>query len=419
MRLIKTAYASVTCRGLALLSLALLSIALPVNAQQLIADGFEPINMPDYPKGPCRFTITTNNAAEKVLKRDARWINTPSECDYFIKRPDSPRNAAVFMIDAKLTIDPGTVIMLDKGVFIRVIDNGQIIAKGQPNNRIQFMGAQPEKGYADGIYFGSDSLVSEFDYVDFRYLGSDNPIIAQPDGALDSLRGAGIKLTNSTISHSSYVGADFVQLPLLAFANNKFYANGSYPFKIGADQVGKLDSISDYSGASMGQNQQNAEPFINVKGVYYPLKNRATLYPLNAPYYVEVAFWVEDGGDLTVEPGVTFLMKGGASFTIKDGGVIKAKGTSANPIVFRSKNRNEKWDSFGISYTNTRNELDFVVIDGAGDNSDKSSIRVVKGQLTLTNSAIGNGTQYGVCTYNSTLRQSNNTFIGLRGVTEC
>lgn len=331
MRLIKTAYASVTFLGLALLSFALLSIALPVNAQQLIADGFEPINMPDYPKGPCRFTITTNNEAEKVLKRDARWINTPSECDYFIKRPDSPYNAPVFMIDAKLTIDPGTVIMLDKGAHISVLENGQLIAKGQPNNRIQFVAAKQEKGYADGIHFGSDSLVSEFDYVDFRFLGDDSPIFGDPDGAIDGNSAKGIKLTNSTISHSKHLGADFVKLPLLAFANNKFYANGSYPVKIGADQVGKLDSASDYSGASMGQNQQNAEPFINIRGVYYPLKSRATLYPLNVPYYVE-GFWVEDGGDLTVKPGGTFFMKEGSNFRIKKGGVIKAKGTSGTGV---------------------------------------------------------------------------------------
>lgn len=374
------------------------------HGQTLLSDSFEA-------EEQCAVEIKTPSRLETPLT----MVNGPSACDYFIARPDSPPNSAVWQVAAKLTIEPGTVIKLDKSISVSVIDNGQIIAKGQSNQRILFAGKQPQNGYADGIYLANDTLTSEFDYVDFRYMGNKNSVSGEPDGALDGDNDAGVSLTNSTIAYSNNVGVDFQKLPVNAFANNRFFANASFPVMIGADQVAVLDTASDYAGG----NQPNGLSSIDVRGVREPLTHQATWQVLNVPYYIDVALWVEDDGQLTLLPGTTFLMNEGASINIKDGGRLQAQGSSSQPIVFQSQDSSQMWEEIAF-YKNANSLMDYVIVDGAGDNSDKSSIALsLNANLTLTNSTVKNGTDYAICTYRSVLNESNNQFIGLLPLTEC
>lgn len=71
---------------------------------------------------------------------------------------------------------------------------------------------------------------------------------------------------------------------------------------------------------------------------------------------------------LDIEPGVVIEVKNGLAIRIKDQGAIRARGTEAEPIIFRGHETGgvPNWKAITVSGTNTNTIFDYVIVEDAG-----------------------------------------------------
>ena len=92
-----------------------------------------------------------------------------------IANPDLPDYIVTKSIDVnhELTINPGVMIAFERDVRMNVNDGGGLlIAKGEPTNKIRFVGVQQTKGYWTGIALYSGSNANVLENVEVMHTGS-------------------------------------------------------------------------------------------------------------------------------------------------------------------------------------------------------------------------------------------------------
>lgn len=352
-------------------------------------------NTPDLPPGgtpppggggagACTHELSENLTVGGVL------ANTPSDCDYLIRGPVSIENG-------QFIIEPGVVVKFEQDASLSVDANASLQAVGTPQARITFEGGSPVKGFAKGLFFGSDSLPSRVDYADFRYLGKqDTGVYKFHNGAISGLDNGGLALTNTSVSGSLYYGAELDDVVLSEFANNIFYDNALYSVVIGGSQVHKLDAASDYLGGA----QPNGRPYVLVEALTDEVFESATWKRLNVPYFVESAVYIE-AGTVTLEPGVQFVFGQGGGIDIDDLGALTAIGTSDAPIVFIGEQPQPGyWD--GLSYFESpsrENVLSYAEVHyaGGGDFTTSAVSVGLESYLNMSYTTVSNSAGWGVC----------------------
>lgn len=334
--------------------------------------------------GACTHELSENLTVGGVL------ANTPSDCDYLIRGPVSIENG-------QFIIEPGVVIKFEQDASLSVDANASLQAVGTPQARITFEGGSPVKGFAKGLFFGSDSLPSRVDYADFRYLGKeDTGVYKFHNGAISGLYNGGLALTNTSVSGSLYYGAELDDVVLSEFANNIFYDNALYSVVIGGSQVHKLDAASDY----LGGVQPNGRPYVLVEALTDEVFETATWKRLNAPYFVESAVYIE-AGTVTLEPGVQFVFGEGAGMDIDDLGALTAIGTPDAPIVFIGEQPQPGYWN-GLSYFESPsrdNVLSYAEVHYAGgSNLVEGAVSVgLESYLNMSYTTVSNSASWGVC----------------------
>lgn len=106
-------------------------------------------------------------------------------------------------------------------------------------------------------------------------------------------------------------------------------------------------------------------------------------------------------GDLTIDPDVNIEFGTDAGINVT--GSLKAKGTSAKPILLTGQDKTAgSWKGLFFRSSNVKNELDYVQIDYAGggyfnSNGDEGAVIVYSGGLLkMSNSTIRHSKTYGV-----------------------
>lgn len=124
------------------------------------------------------------------------------------------------------------------------------------------------------------------------------------------------------------------------------------------------------------------------------------------PYLVYGSTTVGKNATLTIEEGVTFFMRQGASFQI--GGVLKAQGSIAKPIVFRGDRFDKlegdipydnvpgQWDGLYFESDSYGNLLENVSVRNATRAMTFASSDVQRKKATLKNLIVHNSSEYGV-----------------------
>ena len=329
------------------------------------------------------------------LTVSSRFVNSPSECDYLVMGFVSVENG-------QFTIEPGTVFRFAQDAILRVGDNAGLDAVGTAAAPIRFEAAAPVKGYGKGLNISPDSLVTRLEHVQFLNLGKDDtgPFGGLQDGAIDGLGGGGLIMKNVTVSGSVYDGATLRNLPLLEFENNTFTDNARYPVRVFADQVKLLDAGSDY----LGVGAPNGRPYVDVDGVVTDgVSESATWQKLNAPYYVSIALYINNG-TLTLEPGVVFVFGDDAGVLVQDTGALKAVGTPQAPILFTGEqNAQGYWE--GISYFESGsrdNVLEYAEVRNGGSGSyGDGAVTLIsafeQSYARVGNSVITGSATWGIC----------------------
>jgi hypothetical protein len=346
-------------------------------------------NDPGNPNNPG----TNNDACAVTLREDIQLSttlkNTPAACDYLISPdPSDIGIRSLVVTNGTLTVEPGTVIRFDEGGELRLDAGASLQAVGTAQQRIRFEGAAPVKGYGYGIDISSESLETTIAYADFAYLGRVSPQ-RRDGGAITGLGGGGLRLSNITVTGSNDYGLDLADLPLLEFSQNTFKDNAKAGVRVTAPQVALLDEASDYDSV------------VQVKGLFTgdKLQESVIWKPLNAPYLIEDALYVE-GIELTLEPGVAILFEQGKSLAVRDGGTLTAIGSEEQPIIFAGLRETPGyWDGISFSSASPDSRLEYSVVAYAGGGSiyEGSVTLAYQERAYIANSSIIGSGQWGIC----------------------
>ena len=318
-----------------------------------------------------------------------------------IANPDLPDYIVTKSIDVnhELTINPGVVIAFERDVRMNVDDGGGLlIAKGEPTNKIRFVGAQSTKGYWVGIALYSGSNANVLEYAEVMHAGS-RAIYSTTKAALFLSGGskAQIALKNCAFVQNDGYGAYVYEGGILReFAENGFRNNSEAGILLDAANVAKLDAFSTFTGGN-GRNvvEVTSSSLKSSNEVVWAGFADKSAYRLNGEFSVD-AGWV-------LKPGVTVEMSRDAVIRINTGGYLSAKGTTKDKVVFTSADRTAGYWRGIICYsTDAKNVLENAEVNNAGSNilvsAKKANIAIwgTKATMSIKNTRISGSGGYGV-----------------------
>ncbi|MDW8419299.1 MAG: hypothetical protein RML37_07770, partial [Chitinophagales bacterium] len=177
------------------------------------------------------------------INADVTWEDRGDGVDYTL--------TCVLNVNAKLTIEPGVVIVCKSGSGIVINSGGALKAVGTTDKKIEFKGETDVQGAWKGLYFKSNSVFNELNHCIVANAGS-----ASFDG--NAARKANIrvalnaqlKIRNTIVSKSAkdglYVdGLESDELnPITSFSMNEFTQNAEYPISAIGPTATQLDGMS-------------------------------------------------------------------------------------------------------------------------------------------------------------------------------
>ncbi len=354
---------------------------------QMLLDDFETA-LVDPDDGQCSVVLDRGAITVPTV-----WRDTPRYCDYLIRREPGV-NVSVLQIDGvPLVVEPGVVVRLEQGVKISVLAEGSIQAVGSALRRIRFEGVEPSPGFAEGMFFSVNSAPSELAFTDLAFLGRESPVSGDAEGALDgSASSGGLALRRVTVTGSAFDGANFENLPLLAFESNRFFGNDGFAIRVGADQAEQIDVQSRFD--------QNTSPYVAIEGVSRTVQRQARWSNISVPYFVPDAVNIESGAQLQLSPGSRFVMGSGAVIRVRSGGAFIAAGTATQPIQFSAEQATPGyWDGIFFQSTSELNQLSWTQIrHGGGNFIFEGNVNIGPGdRAAISNSLITDSSNFGVC----------------------
>ncbi|MDP2664795.1 MAG: right-handed parallel beta-helix repeat-containing protein, partial [bacterium] len=128
-----------------------------------------------------------------------------------------------------------------------------------------------------------------------------------------------------------------------------------------------------------------------------------TLTLLGQPYYKSSQLTIPSGKTLTIEPGVTVKLKGGAA-KLEVSGALNAVGTSSENIIFTTyqpPGSSNIWCGLHFTSTSQNSDLQYVTVEkagsttsGCGSGNPQYSVFVESSSITFKNSTITGGNGY-------------------------
>ena len=271
---------------------------------------------------------------------------------------------------ATLTIAPGTTLVFSQGYSLTVESGASISALGTSANPIVFKGTQAIKGYWNGIFINSISLINQFTYCTISDAGAAG---GNKFGANVNLMGATASFTNCTITNSAdagfylfglSLGAQYVDISIFnSFTNNTVTNNGSYPIVAFAAGAGSIGAGNTFTGNANNYVAIRSENDVNVN---------VTLSPLSIPYLI-----IQLGSDpgvsfdkvFTVLPGTTIVMGSATSLWSTSTGTFIAKGTSSSPVVFKGLQATAGFWGTLAAQTSNANDFEYCTVSDGGGNA--------------------------------------------------
>ncbi|WP_229599010.1 right-handed parallel beta-helix repeat-containing protein [Runella sp. CRIBMP] len=318
-----------------------------------------------------------------------------------VANPDLPDYIVTKSIDVnnELTIAPGVVIAFERDVRMNINDNGGlIIAKGEANRKIKFVGVQKTKGYWVGISLYSGSNANLLEYVEIMHAGS-RTVFSTTKSALFMSGGskAQIALKNTVFSQNEGYGIYAYDGSIIReFSQNAFSNNTEAGIMLTAENVAKLDAASTFKGG-------NGRDVVEVTASGIKGKEEITWagFADKTPYRLTGEFTVSTGWKLN--PGVILEMNRDAVIRINTDGYILAKGTAAAKIVFNGANNTAAYWRGLICYSaDPKNLLEQVEVKNAGSvaivSGKRANVAIYGNRATMTikNTAISGSGGYGV-----------------------
>lgn len=347
------------------------------------------------------------------VKTNTRWkdrLIDPAKPDYIITRD--------LALTAELTVDPGVTAAFERNVMLNLQNGGTLLAKGFPDNRIQFTGVKAERGYWAGIANYSPSTANALAFVDLAFAGSRGAFNNTKAGlSMFGHNKAQMTLSDCRFSQTEGYGM-YVQegAELRQFARNRFSQHTEAALLMDAYNATRLDDASVFSD----NNTRNVVEIFSsairgVTDVAWPSFADKTPYRLLGDLAVE-AGW-------TLKPGVTVEVSHDATIRVNRDGYLSAKGTSAQPVTITGSTRTAAhWKGIIVYSISNLNVMEQTDLSGGGSAvmvSGKRAALTVYGRgakLTIKNSRItgsgGHGIMHTSDAELNTDAGSTNTFSG-------
>lgn len=313
-------------------------------------------------------------------------------------------------LNAKLTIEPGVVILCGSGSGITIGNSGTLVASGTSEKPIILKSDSDIPGVWKGLYFKSNDVLNELNYCQILNAGSgsfdgNTTKVANIRVALD----AKVKITNSTISKSGKDGIlvdgfDSDELnPISVFSSNVFENNQNYPISA----IGTLGNVMDGTGSTFTGNVHNK---VLMRGGR--LVGNHTWQKLNVPYLVQdilSAGYYSSDGNLTIEPGTVIEFAADAGICSGDyatGSWLKIIGTSTERITLTGETAAPgAWKGIAFQSLSSNNQISYADISYGGSSSftgNTSQVGNIRagawsaGSFTIDNATVSNSAAYGI-----------------------
>ncbi|GAB4428940.1 MAG: hypothetical protein OHK0039_47540 [Bacteroidia bacterium] len=336
-------------------------------------------------------TGSSNTALTETLPCDyfstARTLkNGPAAIDYIV--------TCVMGIGAAVTIEAGTVIAFQEDAGLGILTNGSLKAVGTATSGIVFRGTTHTKGWWRGIYFDSNSINNQLDYVTIEDAGS-NYVYCCEDPTSVRLHSGKLSIKRTTLRNGKGHG-------ITARANGTFEAyeqvrvesHDEYPAYFDMARVGETDGTgSDYSG--------NGKNFFYI---YEGTISEAATWPrANVPYLVTGSV-IDVTAPLSIAAGTEVVFEENGGIGVYNQGTFALQGTAANPVIIRGKEAVKGyWRGIHIETNSLNNKIDYARISDAGSSyvyccNDPATLYLKSGKCEVTNSTLSNGAGYGIFT---------------------
>ncbi|MDF9799003.1 PKD repeat protein [Catalinimonas alkaloidigena] len=295
--------------------------------------------------------IDADIAQDRVLKN---VFEDPELPDYHV--------SAMVAVNAKLTIEPGVVIIFDEDKGLKINADGKLIAEGTETQLITFTGKEAESGYWAGITILSSSTDNEMSYTEVKYAGSEAVYPMSNPAALGVAKQGYLKLTNSTITYAADHGLLVSNSGTIDLAHNYFLNNPGLNVSIPLGQAHKMDAESRIEAASEELN------YVALTGgfleedeeVSWVKLSNGTAYKLIEEVVVSSGLRIQEGAHLRFNPN--------KFFRITPDGYLYAKGSNSLPITFDiAPEGGFRWGGILIQSSSPDNLLEWVKIIDAGN----------------------------------------------------
>ncbi|WPP48669.1 PKD domain-containing protein [Catalinimonas niigatensis] len=304
---------------------------------------------------------TTANTTATIIDGD---INEEIVLENVFEDPAVPdyHVTAMVNVNAKLTIEPGVVIIFDEDKGLKINYEGKMIAEGTETQLITFTGKEEEKGYWAGIIFMSSSLDNEITYTEVKYAAGAAIYPFEHPTAIGVNSEAYLKLTYSSVEFAQDNGLLVKNLGIIDYEHNYFGNNEGLNVTVPVNQAHKIDADSRIEARTEELN------YVQLLGTSLEEEQEVTWVSLSNGTVYKLVEEVSIGSGLRLEPGTHLRFNPNKFFRIFNEGYLYAKGTSNDPIKMDIDPAGGfKWGGLLIKSSSPDNLLEYVEIYNAGN----------------------------------------------------
>jgi hypothetical protein len=309
---------------------------------------------------------------------------------------------------ATLTIIPGVDVFMDNP-NTRITIDGRMLAQGSAVSPIRFTSGQSPAAPGDWgrIVFGTTSSGSLLDQVIVEYggygIGVANPAI--------EIRTSGLTISNSTVQKNLEDGIA-IQDASPTIKTTQILDNGLDNFGWALDLYGA--SSPTLTGLSASGNLYNG---IAINGTTIAA-NRTWDGGGLGSYLIIDDVTIAPGATLTLTPGLTIYLDNPNTDLVVQG-TLKAQGTTAAPIRFRSGNaftpgnitpQIGDWGSIMFKAGSNNSLLEYAIVEEGG--GIDAGIATESSSLTIRNNTITRNNNGGIRVIEGAPTITRNNFIG-------
>ncbi len=294
-----------------------------------------------------------------------------------------------------LTIQPGVRVEFGTNGALTIGSNGRLNALGIKTNGITLTGVGATGTWRGLRFDNSRGATNVLDYVTIDRAGSSAWSGAAYSTSALLLEGSSlVDLRHSTINGSGgqgitlYSGAELVSQGNTL--SNNAVAAWTHP-----NSARYFDSGTTFTG--------NTANVVRVAfGNTDAVTTAQTWQRLDVPYEVQTRMFID--ATLTLDPGVVLAANDDVSLIVRNGGALRAVGTSALPIRLTSTvNAPDSWKGLQITTASLDNVFDHVTFENGGSEawtgaSDSRAMVYLEGnsKAVITNSTFRGSGHYGL-----------------------